>query len=191
MILASASPRRKALLEQIGLEFEVICADTDEAFKRGISIKRNVQEIACSKAKNAALKAGDNCVVIGADTVVCVGGEILGKPADENSAREMLERLSGRVHFVYTGYAVLDKDGGGIYTGCEKTAVTFGLLTQREILEYIKTGEPFDKAGAYAVQGRGALFIKKIKGDYNNVVGLPLYKLCKTIKKIKGVQLCF
>lgn len=184
IVLASASPRRKELLAQIGLKFDVIPFDSDEVFDKEKPIEDSIQKIAYNKAAGVASGLSGDFVVIGADTVVSIDGRILGKPADAAEAAAMLRDLSGRTHSVYTGFAVIKKSGDIAYTDYAKTLVTFRRLEEEEISAYITTGEPLDKAGAYGVQGMGAVFVEKIEGDYSNVVGLPLCRLYGVLKKL-------
>ena len=181
IILASASPRRRELLTLAGVNFSVKCADADETLPQGISPREAVELLAQKKAAAVALSHAD-CAVIGADTVVSVQGKILGKPADYDEAFEMLSLLSGKAHSVYTGVCIVF--GGERVVFSEKTDVTFYELTDDEIDEYIKTNECYDKAGAYGIQGRGCTLVKKINGDYFNVVGLPVAKTVRELKKI-------
>ncbi len=186
-ILASASPRRKELLGLLVKDFEVIESNTDE----NIHIKNAPQHcmrLSFLKASDVAARAGSEAVVIGADTVVCLKGRIMGKPADENQAVEMLKSLSGRRHFVYTGVTAIDTKSGAHVTQFEKTAVTFGNMTDAEIWDYIRTGEPMDKAGAYGIQGQAGKYIRKIDGCYFNVVGLPVHLLYTMLKSLGAVQ---
>ena len=180
-ILASASPRRKLLLENIGLEFEVYISDIDEHVEENMPVEIRVMELSRLKAASAAARFAD-AVVIAADTLVSVGGKVLGKPESRDEAAEMLLRLSGRKHDVYTGVTVAL--GGEIRTGYELTEVYFKGLTAREIDRYIDTGEPMDKAGAYGIQERGALMVKKINGDYFNVMGLPLHRMAQLLSEL-------
>ena len=186
-ILASQSPRRRELLKNIGLKFEVIVSEADEGSvsSEGIAPSLYVQELALIKAAATAKKVFKNkkAVIIAADTIVTLDGKILGKPKDDTQAREMLASLSGRKHEVYTGYCVMRiKDG---YTVCNnvKTDVYFKPLTAEKIRAYINTHEPSDKAGAYGIQGMGGLLVEKIDGDYANVVGLPVSALADTLEK--------
>ena len=185
-ILASQSPRRRELLNAIGLDFEVIVSDADESSvsPEGIAPGMYVQELALIKAAATAKKVltRKNAVIIAADTIVVLDGKILGKPKDENNAFEMLSSLSGRSHEVYTGYCVMRiKDG---FTVCSnvKTDVIFKELNEDEIKSYIRTKEPMDKAGAYGIQCLGGMLIKGIEGNYANVVGLPVSALYDTLK---------
>lgn len=186
LILASASPRRREILENAGLEFEVITQNADESSisSDGIPVSTYVQELALLKGAACArsVKCRDEALVISADTVVCMDNEILGKPKDEANAYDMLKMLSGKTHSVYTGICVMNlKTGKSECRACE-TKVTFKQLCDDEIWSYIKTGEPMDKAGAYGIQGIGGIFVSHIDGDYLNVVGLPLSLLCDVLK---------
>ncbi len=192
IILASASPRRKDLLAQIGLEYEVIPSMVEEKLTKTVP-EEAVQELSKQKAEdvyeNLVKQGAEECFVIGADTVVALEGTIMGKPADEADACRMLESLQGRVHQVYTGVAVCGKrkDGQMFHTSFyEKTDVTMYPMTREEIEAYVETKEPMDKAGAYGIQGRCAAYIEKINGDYNNVVGLPVGRLYQELKKFKN-----
>lgn len=186
-ILASQSPRRRELLETIGLDFEVVVSDADEnaVSKDNVPVGVYVQELALMKAAATAKKVlkDKNALIISADTIVTLDGEVLGKPKDGEDAFKMLSALSGRAHEVYTGYCVMRiKDG---YTVCNnvKTVVYFKDISEDKIKSYIKTGEPMDKAGAYGIQGLGGILIEKIDGDYANVVGLPVSALADTLEK--------
>ncbi|MGM0501049.1 MAG: Maf family protein [Bacillota bacterium] len=180
IVLASASPRRRMLLEQLGLDFVVQPSTIDES---SIAIKEPqelVQQLSYLKASD--VKTKESQVVIAADTVVSIGDEILEKPADKCDAKKMLNTLSGTTHQVVTGITIISSDK--TVTNYEVTDVFFKKLTNNEIEEYIATGEPLDKAGGYGIQGLGAVFVKKINGCFYNVVGLSLYRLVKMIKKI-------
>lgn len=175
IILASASPRRRELLEMLGVKnLKILPADTDETVT-AMSPEAEVQAIALEKAKAVAAKSTASDVVIAADTLVYLEGRALAKPADDNDAFRMLRQLSGTRHTVFTGVALVQ--GTRELTFAEKTDVYFRKLTDAEIHAYIKTGEPMDKAGAYGAQGRAAVFIERIDGDFFNVVGLPLCRL--------------
>jgi septum formation protein len=180
LVLASSSPRRKELLEMIQLPFEILVSAVDESFDSHLSPKEIVQQLAFQKAKAVLAKAKDACV-IGADTVVVYEGTILGKPKDENEAFHMLKMLSGATHEVWTGVAICTEKEQ--ITFAEQTKVTFWDLTDEEIAAYIATKEPLDKAGAYGIQQFGSLFVRKIEGDYFSVVGLPLAKTVRELKK--------
>ncbi len=173
IVLASKSPRRKELLRQVGLDCRVDPADVDERVLPGESPEGYAARVALDKARVAAARAGTG-IVIAADTIVVLEDEILGKPADAEDAERMLRLLSGNVHRVITGLAVMDAVTGKALTRTSITRVWFRSLAPHEIISYVATGEPFDKAGAYGIQGRGALLVDKIDGCYFNVVGLPL-----------------
>lgn len=189
IILASASPRRKELLAQIGVEFQVRVSQKEETYTSTVP-EEIVKELALGKAENVASeleRSPAGIVVIGADTIVVQEGRILGKPADQEDAFAMLSSLQGREHQVYTGTALLiySEDGSVeriSHAVCTKVYVN--PMTEREIREYIATGEPMDKAGAYGIQGRFAAYIDRIDGDYYNVVGLPVSYLYRQLKKV-------
>jgi len=187
IILASASPRRRELLKHLGLAFEVIPSEVEEEVKDGEEPLDHVLRLARLKAQEIA-RDQDGAVIIGADTIVVLGGEILGKPHNEEEAFKMLSQLSGRVHRVFTGFCVLSSDGSE-YSEAVESKVRFKHLTPEEIRGYIKTGEPMDKAGAYAVQERGSYMIKEIQGSYTNVVGLPLCELVEVLARIGAIEL--
>ena len=187
IILASNSPRRRELLGQMGIaDFKVSAPNVDERVEEGLSPAQIVEELSLRKASAAAKKAGPGDLVIAADTVVALEGEVLGKPRNEAGAFAMLSALSGREHHVYTGVTVLQ--GERAVTEHEQTAVTFRTLEEDEIWGYIATGEPMDKAGAYGIQGMGALLVSGIRGDYCNVVGLPVFRLGRILAEF-GVDL--
>jgi len=181
IILASSSPRRSELLSQAGIPFTVMPGEVDEE-KAELSgtPEQKTEQLAYLKAMDVAKKVQKG-LVLGADTIVVCDGEIFGKPADEEDAVRMLESLSGREHLVITGIALADAESGKVAIGHETTKVKFSPITSENIKAYIRTGEPFGKAGAYAVQGRGALFVEGIDGCYSNVVGLPLFRLGKVL----------
>ncbi len=184
-ILASASPRRKELLSGMGIDFEVIVSEADESsVTKELEPELYVQELAMLKAAAVAReqKKNKHALIIGADTVVTLDGEILGKPKDEADAENMLKRLSGRTHEVYTGYCVIRVKDGFSVCAAVKTEVKFKEINDDKIRSYIATGEPMDKAGAYGIQGLGGLLIEKINGDYANVVGLPVSALADTLE---------
>lgn len=180
LILASGSPRRKELLEQVGLAFTVEVSHADETISPGMTPEETVMHLASVKAA-AVAGTHENSFIIGADTVVALDGTILGKPKNRQDAKEMLQHLSGRTHAVYTGVAI--RRGTDECVFFEKTNVTFWELTEEEVNGYLDTGEPFDKAGAYGIQGAGAVLVKKIDGDYFSVVGLPLASLYRQLKR--------
>lgn len=173
IILASASPRRAELLRQIGVEFELAPSETAERPHPDEAPADYITRIARAKVI-AAARTHEAGLVIGADTIVVLDGRLMGKPEDEPAAVRMLTRLSGRWHAVMTGVALYDIETRGEVADYEKTLVKFARLTEREIEWYVATGEPMDKAGAYAIQGLGGLFVEEIAGNYYNVVGLPL-----------------
>ena len=187
IILASNSPRRRELLAQIGIrDFQILSPDVDEAVEPGLSPARMVEALSLRKARAAAGRAGAEDLILAADTVVALDGRVLGKPQDQGEAFAMLSALSGREHRVYTGVTVLG--GGQAAPEPEETAVAFRALSPEEIRDYIATGEPMDKAGAYGIQGVGALLVQGIRGDYCNVVGLPLFRLGRMLSGF-GVKL--
>ena len=174
LVLASASPRRVTLLRQAGAKFTVVDPGPDRAWPGEAEPRHGVRALARDKARRVAGKRSGS-VVIGADTVVVARGLRLGKPANAAEAEAMLARLQGRTHEVWTGLAVIRDDEQR--TAAECTRVQFAKLTPEEISAYVKSGEPLDKAGAYGIQGLGGIFVRKIEGDYSNVVGLPLARL--------------
>ena len=188
IILASQSPRRRQLLGQLGLEdFTILVPDVDESYDPALSPEEIVSSICRRKARAARDMADDGeAVIIAADTMVFLDGLRLGKPHSREEARAMLRSLSGREHQVCTGVTVCRGDRAD--TLCESTAVHFRPLADREIESYIDTGEPMDKAGAYGIQGLGALFVEGIRGDYCNVMGLPLFLLGRMLSDF-GVDL--
>jgi septum formation protein len=182
--LASKSPRRKKLLNQLNIKFEVINIHIDETGKNGESPSGMVKRLSKEKMEKALEKVKDG-IIITADTIVVLDKEILGKPKDKKDAEKILKKLSGRTHTVYTGFSVFNSGNNKFITDFEKTNVTFRKLESKEMKNYIDSGTPMDKAGAYGIQDDfGAVFIKKINGDYYNVVGLPLCKLYESLKKI-------
>lgn len=183
LILASSSPRRAALLRQIGLSFEIVPAQCQEIVEPGVGPAHTVEQLSFIKAQHVADQA-QKALVIGADTLVVLNDVFLGKPSDAADAKKTLRSLSGQTHQVYTGVTLIHTETGKTHIFHEKTDVTFGDLTEQEIDAYIKTGSPMDKAGAYGIQDDlGALFVKKISGDYYNVVGFPLYRFYKEVNK--------
>jgi septum formation protein len=186
LILASASPRRAELLRAARIDFEVIRSDVDESVVPGESPEQHVCRLAEAKALAVLTRAGDRHV-LGADTIVAVDGEILGKPRDSDDARRMLRRLSGRQHLVMTAVCLLAAEGHtearhGVQPSVAVTTVEFAPMSDAEIEWYVASGEPADKAGAYGVQGLASRFVTRIEGSYSNVVGLPVaevYRLCK------------
>jgi septum formation protein len=181
LLLASASPRRAGLLTAAGFSFDVVPADVDEQRLPNEGAEAHVLRLACSKARSVTPVA-PGCVVLGADTVVVVDDDILGKPADDLDAAAMLRRLSGRRHEVLTGVAL--RHGDREESGLERTWVYFLPLGEQDIAWYIATGEAADKAGAYGAQGLASRFIERIDGSYTNVVGLPVSLVCRLLKTL-------
>ena len=198
IILGSASPRRRELLSQIGVSFEVRVSGKEEVY-HGSSPEEIVKELALMKAENVTAELAEetgtkaglrDTVILGADTVVVLEGSILGKPGDEADAFRMLQRLQGTSHEVYTGVAVIDFNGEGerrTVSHAVGTKVSVHTMTGEEIRSYIDTGEPMDKAGAYGIQGRFAPYIDRIEGDYYNVVGLPVSCVYQILKSLGAV----
>lgn len=187
LILASASTRRAQILKDAGLPFEMIQADTKESRKRDESARAMTRRLAQAKAEKVAKKIGKTgypAIVIGADTTVEVNGELLGKPHSAAAARTMLLKLAGRTHRVITSVAAIRLPDCAKKILTETTRVRFTPLTAREISEYIATGEPLDKAGAYGVQGIGGRYIERLEGCYFNVVGLPLARLYRMLRSL-------
>jgi septum formation protein len=182
LILASGSPRRKELLEKLQIPFQIISSNSDETISAHLSPEETVVELASRKAM-AVYNQHQDSAIIGADTIVALDGEVLGKPKDREHAKTMLWKLSGRTHEVFTGVAVIYK--GQTSTIYEKTDVSFWELSEKEVEHYLDSGEPFDKAGAYGIQGFGALFVKRINGDYYSVVGLPVSRLTRLLRELK------
>lgn len=200
IILASSSPRRRELMAQAGFAFEVLVSEADETIETEtpgemveVLSERKAAAVAEEIKKQGFTEA--SVLLVGADTMVAIDGKKLGKPKDEKGAEEMLEELSGRTHQVYTGVTLIrlkKAENGSILqesrTFSEGTDVSFYPLTKEEIRSYIATGEPMDKAGAYGIQGKAAVFVKEIKGDYNNVVGLPIARLYQELKNWSGAK---
>lgn len=187
IILASGSPRRKELLTQIGIIFEVRKAEGEEKITSAVPAEA-VKELSLQKAMEVARQCeGD--VIIGADTVVAAEGRILGKPRDKEEAMDMLRLLQGRSHEVLTGVTVLLKDPAKVISFAEVTRVHVFPMTEEQIAAYADSGEPMDKAGAYGIQGKFAAYVSGIEGDYNNVVGLPVGRLYQEVLAA-GVDLC-
>lgn len=184
-ILASASPRRQELLTKIVENFEIVVSNFDEdSIQFNGDVENYVKTLAEGKAKNVASLSNDGSIIIAADTVVVIEGKILGKPKSEDDAYNMLKLLSNKVHRVYSGIAVINTANNIMKSEAVFTEVKFSELTHEDIIDYINSKEPLDKAGAYGIQGLGALFVEKINGCYYNVVGLPLNKLNKIIKEV-------
>jgi len=188
LILASQSPRRRYLLEQAGIEFSVIPSSFDENSVKPSSPDVYVRQLAESKARDISEQYADSWV-IGADTIVFIDSNILGKPDSRVEARSMLERLSGKTHQVLTGYCICCHRIGRLFSDVVKTEVRFKKLTAREIDWYINSGEPFDKAGAYGIQGIGTFLVRRINGSYTNVVGLPVCEIMDFLIREKIIAL--
>jgi nucleoside triphosphate pyrophosphatase len=187
LILASSSPRRAEILREAGIAFEIRATEIDETAFPGETALEMVARLAEAKARAAAAQIGAgmrDCIVVGADTTVELGDEILGKPRDSAHAREILSRLSGRTHHVLTGVFLLRLPGNSSRAAVEKSAVTFAPLSEKEIDAYVASGEPLGKAGAYAIQGLAGRYIPKIEGCYFNIVGLPLARLYALLREI-------
>lgn len=184
MILASGSPRRKELLQMLEVPFEVLVSDTEEIITKNEPAEVT-KELSYQKAMAVARQVEEG-IVIGADTVVSIDGKILGKPADTEEAREMIHKLQGKSHMVYTGVTLIVKSDEMVSASsfAEGTKVNVAPMTEDEIEAYISTSEPYDKAGAYGIQGLFGKFIEGIEGDYFNVVGLPVHRLYEELKKI-------
>jgi septum formation protein len=193
IILASASPRRVQVLRDAGIDFTVLITGTDESRLPGETAEELVRRLAEAKARAAVIELGqvgsvESAIVIGADTVVEIDGDVLGKPGTAEAARAMLERLSGTGHRVLTGLAMLRAPDGDARIAVERSDVRFAVLTPGEIAEYVAMGEPLDKAGAYGIQGFGGRFVERIDGCYFNVVGLPLALVYRTLKDLGWQQ---
>jgi len=186
LILASASPRRKELIQQLGLPVEFAVNSADERVQENLAPEQVVERLAERKARAAYEAVGPraNAVIVAGDTVVVYGGEILGKPKDEDDAFRMLSLLQGKTHTVYSGISCIVCATGKVLTGHSWTRVTMKPLSDAQIRRYIQTGEPMDKAGAYAIQGLGAAIVEKIDGDYFTVVGLPLAMLADMLAQL-------
>jgi septum formation protein len=184
LILASASPRRAEILRAAGFTFTVMSSAVDETPVPGESAQDMVQRLADSKAELVAARAVGPAIVIAADTAVLIDGEILGKPRTTDDARQMLAKLAGHVHDVITGVTIIRLPDAERRTFVETTHVHFAHLTPEELTSYLATDEPFDKAGAYAIQGRAARYIPRIEGCYYNVMGLPLARLCHSLAEL-------
>lgn len=187
LVLASGSPRRRELLGQVAESFEVIVSGVPEPIDSARSASENVIRIAWAKAEAVVPLAGD-CLVLAADTDVVMDGEILGKPADDDDARRMLQRLSGRWHQVLTAVVVIDPRTGQRWEEMVRSDVSLRDLTDGEIAAYVETGEPLDKAGGYAIQGEAASMVASIGGCYTNVVGLPICAV-RRLLKLAGMRL--
>lgn len=190
IVLASASPRRRELLSQVGINFQVVPSNADESLLTDEDPQAHVIRLSCDKAMEVAERTNQpGRWFIGSDTVVVRDRDILGKPADAAEARRMLSRLSGRSHRVISGYAVHDRQTGRTISAAVTTKVFFKNLTSQEIEGYIASKEPFDKAGSYAIQGIGSFMVPKIEGSYTNVVGLPLCEVIAALEELGAIEL--
>ena len=186
-ILASASPRRKFLLQDLGLDFEVMEAQVEEKPAAGESPREFVLRAACDKAGEIS-RTNFECWVLGADTIVVHDNKILGKPIDAEEALEILQTLAGRSHLVHTGFCLINEKKKVSVSGVVTTEVCFYPFSQDIAAAYVATGEPLDKAGAYGIQGRGGFLVEKINGSYSNVVGLPLVEVIQELLRYKVVE---
>lgn len=187
IILASSSPRRKELLKKLGIPFEVVTSQFEELMDSTIDSHSLAKKLSFGKAQ-AVASYYKNSIIIAADTFIVCNGELMGKAHTEAEARKMLNKLSGQAHLVVTSFTVIDTQNNKIVTKSEESKVYIKKLRKREIEEYIKSKEPLEKAGAYAIQGLGGKLIEKYKGDYNNIVGLPIKSLAKVLKDF-GIQI--
>ena len=182
-ILASASPRRQELLRSAGLKFRILPAHIDETWQNDETPTAHVRRLSREKAAVMSVRH-PRAIVLGADTIVVIDGQILGKPKNKKEAREMLQRLSGRTHTVFTGFTLTRAADRISRTKVVRSAVTFKKISPEEMNWYVNSSEPYDKAGGYAVQGMGACFIKTIRGSYTNVIGLPLSEVLEELKNL-------
>lgn len=184
LILASSSPSRKLLFEQVKVDFEVLVSGVDESVPDNFTPEETVKTLAQRKAKAVwqTLDETENVIVVAADSVVSIDDKILGKPKDKKHAFEMLKSLSGRTHRIFSGVCILTKDAQEVFANM--TEVTFYKLTDEEISDYVETGEPMGKAGSYGIESKGVLLIKSICGDYSNIVGIPIAETLRKINKM-------
>lgn len=184
LILASASPRRKQLLKQIGLDFDIIVSNVDEKLNPRLKPLSQVEQLSLQKAEAvAAMPQAKGAVVLAADSMVFVGDEIMGKPKDEKEAKRMLRKLSGRQHSIVTGFTIIDTETKKKVTKSVEIKVWFRKIYPQEIRAFLAKDKPFDKAGAYGIQETAAIFVEKIEGDYPGAVGLPLFLVAKELPK--------
>lgn len=188
-VLASASPRRREILQEAGIRHTVVVSETDESQVKVTTPEKYVMELALLKGADVAKRVNKNDIVISADTIVVKDGVIMGKPKDEEDAMRMLMSLSDSWHSVLTGYCVIDNESGNAISKFEETRVRFRNVSEREARHYIRSQEPMDKAGAYGIQGKGRLLVERIEGDYFNVVGLPVCALGKLLKDEFGIDI--
>lgn len=184
LILASGSPRRKQLLKQIGLDFDIIVSNVDEKLNPRLKPLTQVEQLSLQKAQAvAALPQAKGAVVLGSDSMVYVDGEIMGKPKDEKDAKRMLRKLSGRQHSIVTGFTLIDTETKKTVTKSVEVKVWFRKIYPQEIRAFLAKDKPFDKAGAYGIQEVAAIFVEKIEGDYPGAVGLPLFLVARELPK--------
>jgi septum formation protein len=186
-VLASASPRRRDMLESVGLKFKIVPAHVNEDYLAQESPKEHVGRLARDKAMVIARKYPE-AWVLGADTIVVIDGLILGKPKNKAQAQKMLKRLSGREHKVFTGFSIIRAASEVFHTKVIQSAVRFKTISSEELKWYLACDEPYDKAGGYAIQGKGAYFIRSIRGSYTNVIGLPLCEVLETLKIFDAIN---
>ncbi|HAN09266.1 MAG TPA: septum formation protein Maf [Clostridiales bacterium] len=186
IVLGSGSPRRKELLEMMGLKFEIVKSDIEEVVEEGLSPAEVVRSLALQKAEDIIKKVSDDTLLITADSIVVCEGKIIGKPKDEQDAYDMLKFLSGKKQYVYTGMIVWDKLKDKRHEIVEESILYMKVLTDLEILDYIKTGESMDKAGGCGIQTRGAVFFERMDGDFYNIVGLSVSKLYDVLKEVES-----
>lgn len=182
LILASSSPRRKDILQQLGLKFDIISSNIEEVFDKNLNPEEVAKSLAYQKAYDVASNLKGEYLIIGSDTIVVLNNEILGKPYDEHDVYSMLRKLSGKTHQVMTGLCVYNTKDNSYLAETDINMVRFREISDEEIASYIKSGEPFDKAGSYAIQGLAAVFVEHIEGTYSGIVGLPIYTLDKMLK---------
>lgn len=187
IILASQSPRRKQLLDQLGIKYKVVPSNIEEKMNPRLKPRSQAEQLSLQKAETVANKH-PHAIIIAADTIIVLKDEILGKPTSLSDAKRMLSKLSGKMHFVITGFTIYDTTSQKMITDSVVTKVYFKKLSKREIDNYVTTEQLMDKAGAYAVQEKGALFVEKIEGDFFNVVGLPIFAVSEQLKKF-GVKI--
>ena len=184
ILLASASPRRRELITNIGIPYVSVSVDCDESVAEGIEPREAAITVAMRKAQAArSLPESEGRIIVSVDTMVVCDGVIFGKPCDEDDARRMLRLLSGKEHSVLTAVCIITPDGQSL-SFCEGSQVRFYSLTEDEINNYVATGEPMDKAGAYGIQGKGMMLVREIEGDFYNIVGLPVARLGRTLKMV-------
>lgn len=187
LILASASPRRIELLTLMGLQFDAIPGDVDETFLKSETPREQVMRLSEEKARSVSIHH-PNAWVMGADTIVAINGEVLGKPRTPEEAKEMLGKLSGQTHTVYTGFTLMQKSADIVICEAVDSSVRFRRIPEDEMSWYVALEEPYDKAGGYAVQGMGAFFIREICGSYTNVMGLPLCEVVDVLKRVGALR---